>query len=721
MGTTAQLRVAVQEPANKSVKPSAHPAPVTGDKTAQPADPRLRKKWRNVFRYASGQVDPEIQNEDASKAPVTRGSLKRFFEFVRPHKKLVLLLCFCTLVNQAMIVVMPVAIGRVIDRVLPQRDMTLLNWVAIGLAIFLFARSFFLWCERELGVLVGSLIVRDVRTRLHEHMQTMSLKFLEDYQVGRIVSRIMGDTEAVRNLLIGGFIVSASNALRFVFVLATLFWIDWRLTLISLITLPFFMVGFWFFVRRLRPAYKELSEDGSRLWARASETFSAVRVVKTYRGEKRADRGFTGRVHLILRKTLLICRTHHIIAVIWEAAVWAGLVAMIWYGGRRVMAGAMSAGELVAFYGLIGQVHGPVAELINVSGTVQQAMASIERIGEVLDHKPEIADKPGAIEAPRLSGEVEFANVSFDYAERIEGGRQKAEGGTESRQLAGGSRQERTDTTTTTTENAKPATLQNVSFKVRPGECVALVGPSGSGKSTIINLLARLYDVDTGSIRADGVDIRDYRQASYRKHLAIVLQENFLFRGTIRENIRYARPDATEEDIVRAAKMAGAWEFISAQPEGLGALCGERGVKLSGGQKQRLSIARAILADPRILILDEATSALDSHAEAHIQEALDTLMKGRTTFIIAHRLSTIVNANRIIVLDKGRIVESGTHEELLLQEGRYFEMFMEQYGRVRFSGRTADAIGRWKLDHPDKPVRAGRSSVRTTAVLVSGE
>ena len=659
------------------------------------AGSRQRKSWGGVFRFLSGKIDPEIdQNDDRANAPVTKSSLKRFFEFVKPHKKLVLLLCACTIINQAMIVVMPVAIGRVIDRVLPKHEMSLLNWTAIGLAVFLFARSFFLWCERELGVLVGSLIVRDVRRRLHEHMQTMSLRFLEDYQVGRIVSRIMGDTEAVRNLLIGGFITSASNGMRFFFVLATLFWIDWRLTLISLVTLPFFMIGFYFLVRRLRPAYKELSEDGSRLWARASETFSAVRVVKTYRGEHRADAGFTGRVHVILRKTLLICRTHHIICVIWEGAVWAGLIAMIWYGGRRVMSGAMSAGELVAFYGLIGQVHGPVAELINVSGTVQQAMASIERIGEVLDQKPEIDDKPDAIEATYLSGEVTFENVTFTYQKKS-GAKSAADANT------------KPDADAPQDPDAKPktvTTLAGVSFRVRPGECVALVGPSGSGKSTIINLLARLYDVDSGTITADGLDIRNYRQASFRKHLAIVLQENFLFRGTIRENIRYSRPDATESDIVRAAKMAGAWDFISAQPEGLDALCGERGVKLSGGQKQRISIARAILADPRILILDEATSALDSHSEAHIQEALDTLMKGRTTFIIAHRLSTIVNADRIIVLDKGRIVEMGTHEELLLREGAYFDMFMQQYGKVRFSGRTADAISHFRKDKDGKAI-----------------
>ncbi|HYF48079.1 MAG TPA: ABC transporter ATP-binding protein, partial [Planctomycetota bacterium] len=342
-----------------------------------------------------------------------------------------------------------------------------------------------------------------------------------------------------------------------------------------------------------------------------------------------------------------------------------------WFGGNRVMEGALTAGELVAFYGLIGLLHGPIAELIAVTGTVQQAMASIERIGEILDEKPEIADKPDAVEAGVLKGEVKFENVSFTYADK----KKKADAAK--------------------TEPGKP-TLKNISFSVKPGQSIALVGPSGSGKSTISNLLARFYDVDSGSITVDGTDLRDYRLQSYRKNMAIVLQDNFLFRGTVRDNIKYSRPDATDEEVIRAAKMAGAWEFISASKEGLDSVCGERGVKLSGGQKQRISIARAILADPRILILDEATSALDSQAEAQIQSALDTLMEGRTTFIIAHRLSTIVNADKILVMDKGEIVEAGTHEELLAREGRYYDLFMEQYGRIRFTGRTADAIGRWR-------------------------
>jgi ABC-type multidrug transport system fused ATPase/permease subunit len=645
---------------------------------------RAKRAWRRIFRYESGEIDKEANTEDKMKASVTRGSLRRFWSFVRRHKWLVLCLCVCTLLNQAMTVVMPLAIGRVLDTVLPRMDMALLNSVAIGLAIFVVVRSGFLFLERELAVLIGSLIVRDVRTSLHEHMQKMSLRFLEDYQVGRIVSRIMGDTEAIRNLLIGGFINSASNAVRFVFVLGTLIWIDWRLTLASCVTLPIFMIGFWRNVRRLRPAYKEISEDGSRLWAKASETFSAVRVVKTYGGEKRADLSFTSRVHTILRKGLLICRTHHLIAIIWEMSVWLGLVALIWYGGQRVMAGALSAGELVAFYGLLGLLHGPVAELINVSGTVQQAMASIERIGEIMDEAPEVDDKRTAVMAGTLKGEVVFKNVGFKYKEKAKPKSETAPpGGTKKR----------------------TATLENISFDVKAGQCIALVGPSGSGKSTISNLLARFYDVDTGCISVDGVDIRDYQMKSYRRNLAIVLQDNFLFRGTIRENIAYSRPDATEDEIIAAAKMAGAWEFISASDDGLDALCGERGVKLSGGQKQRISIARAILADPRILILDEATSALDSQAEAKIQTALDTLMKGRTTFVIAHRLSTVVNADKIIVMDQGRIVEMGTHEELLGREGHYFDLFMEQYGKIRFTGNTVGAIKRWRDQHNKSDTR----------------
>jgi len=639
---------------------------------AQPQSLRERRKWKHLFRYETGQKDRDDDERDQSKAPVTLHSLKRFWSFVHPHRHMVYLLCVCTLINQGMTVVMPVAIGRVLDSVLPRHDGGLLNLVAIGLVIFVMMRAFYLYVERELAGITGSMIVGTVRARLHAHLQSMSLRFIEDYQVGRLCSRIMSDTEQIRNLLLGGFIHTASNSLRLLFVATTLAIIDWRLMLVSCCTMPLFILGFASHIRRLRPAHKELSEDGSRLWAKASETFSGIRVVKTYGTEKREDLSFMKRVHMTMRKGMLIRRTHHDMAIIWEISAWLGLVALIWFGGHRVMSGALTMGQLVAFYGLLGLLHQPIAELINISEQVQAAMASIERIGEILDTQPDIADRPGAKQAGALKGAVSFEGVGFLYKanERKERPKADADG-----------------------KPMRERTLDGISLNVKAGECVALVGASGSGKTTLINLLARFYDVDEGAIKVDGVDLRDYKLDSYRRNLAIVLQENFLFRGTIRENIAYSRPDATEEQIVQSAKMAGAWEFIEKSDKGLDTLCGERGVKLSGGQKQRISIARAILADPRILILDEATSALDSQAEANIQAALDKLMEGRTTFVIAHRLSTVVHADKIVVLDQGKIAEVGTHEELLAREGRYFDLFMEQYGKVKFSGRTAEYIG----------------------------
>ncbi|GMV84043.1 MAG: ABC transporter permease [Planctomycetota bacterium] len=663
-----------------------------------PADRRKRHEWKYLFRYTSGREDPDNRDHDSDRksAPVTWKSLQRFWSFVRPHRHLVYLLLAVTLINQGAMIVMPVAIGRVMDGILPRHDGAMLNLVAIGLVLFIGLRAFYLYVARELVSLLGALIVRDARVKIHTHLQSMSIRFLEDFQVGRICSRIMNDTQAVQQLLSGGVINSLANSFRLVFVGATLCWLDWRLTAVSCITMPFFMAGIWRHVIQLKPAHKELSEDRSRLFAKATETFSGARVVKTYGTEGRENVAFTRRVHEMIRKAILMHQSHFNMLVIWECATWLGFVAMIWYGGHRVMAGGMTIGELVAFYGLLGMLFQPIAELLSVTESVQAAMASIEKLGEVLDEKPEIDDHPLVRDAKTLRGEVTFEKVGFKYkAPRYS--KEEIPAGVEIRKH----------------------TLKDVSFTVKPGQCIALVGPSGSGKSTIINLLARFYDVDSGTIKVDGHDIRDYRLNSYRRNLAIVLQENFLFKGTIRENIAYARPEATEEEVIAAAKMAGAWDFISANPEGLNMLCGERGVKLSGGQKQRLSIARAILADPRILILDEATSALDSQAEAHIQAALETLMKGRTTFVIAHRLSTVVGADKIVVMDKGEIVEMGTHDELLRKSNAYYRLFMEQYGKASFSDATIEAIGRWRTEKGAEPLEvpaaAASMGVRVTA------
>jgi len=575
------------------------------------------------------------------------------------------LLTLCFIFNQATAVVIPIAMGQVLDKILPSGDKEGLNLMVQILAGFLIVKSLFTFFERELTALVGSFIVRDVRIRLHAHFLKMSLRFLDDYQVGRVVARIMGDTECVKNLVITGLLNTSASMIRFVFVLGTLIYLDWRLTLVTCSILPFFLMVFWKFANNSKPAYLKLNDDGASLFSSVNETFAGVRVVKTYGGERRANASMLGRMHDIMRKSLSISREQHLITVIWDGTAWLSLIALVWYGGHRVIDQGMSIGELVAFYGLLGQMQGPIVDLININATLQPALASIDQIEHVLQTDPEIVDRPNAIKAGELRGEIEFSDVDFTYKT---------------------ARQEQNKDPMRALVEAKQnrvRTVEKISFHVKAGECVAVIGASGSGKSTVLNLLGRFYDIDGGCIKVDGVDIRDYSLTSYLKNFAIVLQDNFLFRGTIRDNIRYSKLDATDTEIMHAAKQAGAWGFIQELPEGLNTWCAERGVSLSGGQKQRLSIARAILANPRILILDEATSALDSHTEAQIQAALEKLMQGRTTFIVAHRLSTIVGADRIIVLDHGRIIESGSHAELLLKGGHYAAMFNEQFGKVQ--------------------------------------
>jgi ABC-type multidrug transport system fused ATPase/permease subunit len=611
--------------------------------------------WRKVFRY--------FNEKHESTDCLTTDSLRRFLDLIWPHRRIIALLCVLTVINLALSVVLPISIGRFIDVVLTPST-TVLNNTTTLVVVLLVAIAACNFVEREVSVRAGWVVVLNIRKRLQAHLQRMSLGFLENYQVGRLVARLLSDTESLRHLLLGGLVAGSANLLRFCLIVGVLFWIDWHMTLVSCCTLPFFFVYFWRHVLRLRPAYDETNYDNSMLWAMTTECFSAARVVKTYGRESSAVNMFVARVHNLMRKALLIDRAQHLMGVIWEMSAGLGLVALIWYGGSRVQQGVMTAGELVTFYALLGQVHAPIAHLIHMFGNVQQSLASLEQMHKVLSMPSEISDKSSAIEAPTFIGDIRFDNVSFSYPELVEVGRSEEPG---------------------------REALTEISFHAKAGQCTAIVGSSGSGKSTIVNLLARFYDADSGSITIDDMDIRAFCLATYRRQIAIVLQDTFLFHGTIRENIRYARPDASDDEIERAAWAANAMEFIERFPLKFDTYCGERGVKLSGGQKQRLSIARAVLANPRILILDEATSALDSASETEVQAAVYNLLPGRTTFIVAHRLSTVMRADNILVLDHGRVVESGTHEHLMLKEGRYFEMFMAQYGRLRTSRRSFTA------------------------------
>lgn len=601
----------------------------------------------SVRTRCSSRILPENTQSNYQRWKV----FKRFVGWVRPHWKWLTFLCICMVVNQALVVVMPLSFGWAFDSILPSHNAHALNLLALGLCAFLIIRSITMYLERETAALVGSLVVRDVRKQMHGHLLNMSLRFLDNYQVGRIVSRVLGDTECVRALLLSGFVNGSASLVRLIFILATLIAIDWRTTAISSFTVPIFLFGFWHSANKLKPAYRQLNDDNTLLSACVNETFSGMRVVKTYRGERRANLDFVMRLHALLRRHLFVCRTQHLITVFWEATACISVIAMLWYGGHRVLEGSMTIGELVAFYGLLGQLHGPINDLIALNATLQPAIASIENLDVILEQQPEITDRADAIAAKRLNGQVEVSNVDFSYIKN------------------------QSDHSKT----RQPKTLDKIAFQAKAGDCIAIVGASGSGKSTLINLLARLYDVDHGCIRVDGVDIRKYRIQSYLSNIAVVLQENFLFKGSFRDNIRYSRWAAREEEIVSAAKMAGAWEFICARHEGLDSACGENGFSLSGGQKQRIALARAILAKPSILILDEATSALDTHTEKQVQLALDTVMENCTTFIVAHRLSTIRNADKILVMHDGMIAECGTHSELLSRGGAYASMHHAQF------------------------------------------
>ncbi|MCX7933699.1 MAG: ABC transporter ATP-binding protein/permease, partial [Planctomycetota bacterium] len=515
---------------------------------------------------------------------------------------------------------------------------------------------------RYLMMSTGERLVSHMRHRLHDHIQFLSIRFIEDTQVGGIISRVMGDVEAVRGLLFGGFLNFAVNIMRMLVLASVLFYLDWWMTLASLVLVPGYTLVFLRFRRLLRPAWRHIREEVARLTARVAEVFGGARVVKIFVKERRENAIFFKWINDLMRKNLRVHRMHLGMHSSADAVAQMSRIIVLGLGAWRVVEGQISAGDLLAFTGMLWMFFDPMVEAVQINNQLQQAMASVERIYDVLDQKPEVEEKPGALRVGRLAGAVVFENVWFRYQRQ-----------------------------------APTWVLQDIEFSAKPGETIAIVGPSGAGKSTLVSLLARLYDVEKGRILVDGHDLRALALAPYRRNLAIVLQDTWLFNGTVRQNIAYAKPRASDEEVRRAAQEANALEFIERLPEGFDSQVGERGARLSGGEKQRLAIARAILADPRLLILDEATSSLDSRNEALIQEALERLMRGRTTFVIAHRLSTIVNADRILVLNAGRLVEMGTHDALIARRGFYYRMFMEQYGRVRQLREAIERLdGHWQ-------------------------
>ncbi len=563
----------------------------------------------------------------------------RLILYVKPYWKefigAIVAMAIVSLVNLAF----PYIFGNyLIDRVLNVGgNLRLLNLIVVGVLFLALFKGIFSYFQRYLTSYLGQRVVTNLREEVFQHLQRMSVGFLEAQRTGELIARITSDVGQIQNIVSSGVISLLSNSLMLVGIITAVLLINWRLALITLTVLPLIIYVVSKAGHRIRGISHRVQEKIADLTAVLQETFSGIRVVKAFTMEKHEAKRFARENEANFNANMKSAQAIAFLTPTVEILYVVGLALVLWYGGLEVLQGRLTTGRLVTFFTYIGMLGTPITSLTNTFNTFQQALAGADRLFEILDSKEDLQDKPSAIVLPEIRGEVEFANVSFGYRPGQE-------------------------------------ILSGINLKVAPGEIVALVGPSGAGKTSLVNLIPRFYVPTSGTVLVDGYDIRDVKIATLRRQIGLVPQETILFGVSIRENIAYGRPEATEEEIVAAAKMANAHEFITALPDGYETLAGERGSQLSGGQKQRIAIARALLRNPRILILDEATSALDTEAERLVQEALERLLKGRTTFIIAHRLSTVQGADKIVVLSRGKIVEVGTHEQLLQAHGLYAKM-----------------------------------------------
>lgn len=568
----------------------------------------------------------------------------RLMNYIRPYLGRLLAAIVCIIFAAGGNLYVPWIIRDVIDKVLMTKDMSMLNTIALGIVVIFFFRGIFFYGQTYLMSYIGQKVIIDIREAVYRHIQRLSLSYYEKRQTGTIMSYITNDVAAVQGALVDSVIELVTEGMTLIGSMAFMFYLDWKLSLLTFITLPLVAQAMKIFGKKLRQASTIMQERSADITSILQETISAVRVIKSFvREDYEIDR-FKEENYQNFRAQMKTSQLMATLTPVIEFLAAIGVTAIIWYGGLEVINGELTAGSLIAFLVYAVNISNPIKRLSRVYGNIQRALAAAQRVFDVLDTEPEIKDSKGAVSLPTIDGEVSFKNVSFAYKDD---------------ELA----------------------LKDITLTAKPGQMVAIVGPSGAGKTTIANLIPRFYDPVQGNILIDGVDIKTVTLRSLREQIGIVPQETVLFNGTVYENILYGKLEAKEEEVTQAAKAANAHEFIMKTTEGYHTQIGERGSKLSGGQRQRIAIARAILKNPRVLILDEATSALDPESEKLVQQALDKLLLGRTSFVIAHRLSTIQRADVILVMEKGRIVESGTHEKLLAANGLYSNLYHIQFTR----------------------------------------
>lgn len=579
---------------------------------------------------------------DRRDIPATKMQWRRLLAYLRNYKLRLLLAALGLILASALSLVFPAVIQRVIDSVFEEADGALLDAITLALlAVFVF-RSLASFLQNYNLNYVGERIVVDMRCELYAHLQTLSIRYYADRRVGELISRISSDVTVVRTVLTGNVSTFLQQSLTLIGSIAIMFYLNWRLTLFIIVLMPI-IVGVAFVLGgAIRRTSTRVQDEIAGATVVAEEVFQNIREVKSFVRENYEVGRYNRAIGIAFQAAVKLLTVRSIFGPIIGFFAFSGLALILWFGGREVLDGRLSPGELISFliYGMT--VAASFAGVISVYSQFQEALGATKRVFEILDTKPDVRDAPNAAQVAAVDGAISLCDVSFAYDDEQE-------------------------------------VLRHIDLDIAAGEIIALVGPSGAGKTTLFNLIPRFYDPDSGAIFVDGRDIRGITQSSLRQHIGIVPQETLLFGGSIRENILYGKLDADESEMIAAAQSANAHDFVLELPKGYDTIVGERGVKLSGGQRQRVAIARALLKNPSILLLDEATSSLDNESEQLVQEALGRLMRNRTTLIIAHRLSTVRIAHRIVVLDKGRIVELGRHDDLMARRGLYAKLYEMQF------------------------------------------